>query len=90
MPISIRGPAAEVHLCLLARQHFQPAKRQWPALIQTPEEPANAGVAGGKAMPLDQVLIDPLARQALLELLFNDRPKRLTAALGTGASSRTR
>ncbi len=33
-------------------------------------------------MPLDQILIDPLAGQSLLNLRLNDRPKRLTEALG--------
>ena len=71
-------------------QHFQPAKRQRLTLPQMLEEPANTRVAGGEAVPLDQILIDPLAGQSLLNLRLNDHPKRLTEALGTGTCAFTR
>ena len=77
-----RRPGAEVHLRLLARQHLQPPKRQRATPIQSLEEPSHAGVTGGKATLGHQVLIDPLARQALFELGLNDRTERLTATLG--------
>jgi len=77
-----RGAAAKVHLGLLAWQHFQATKRQRLTVIQVLDEAPHAGVAGGKAMPPDQVLMNPLARQSLLELVPDDRAERLTKALG--------
>jgi hypothetical protein len=79
-----RGAGPEVHLALLAGTHFHPPKRNRLTLVQPVGKATHATVPGVKALLRHQVLVDPLAGQPLLEILFNHLPERLTAALRAG------
>ena len=51
---------AKIHLGLIARHTFHPAKRYWLILSQTPNESADTVVATLKSILFSQILIDSL------------------------------
>ena len=76
-----RCACAKVNLCLLAWHTFHPAKRYWLARAEALYKPANTVIAAAKAVLIDQILMNPLARQPLLELVFDGLLEGLANAL---------
>jgi hypothetical protein len=72
-----RSALAEVNLRLLARCHFDPSEGQRSRLPQPADEPTNTVILPLESVFLDQILKDPLSRQALVQLADNRLPERL-------------
>ena len=53
-------------------------------LTQTPHKAFDAVVTAGKTMILQKVLMNPLGREALLQLGLDDLPEWFAVALGVG------
>jgi hypothetical protein len=76
---------AEVDLGLLPGFALEPAERQLVFWLQAAYEAAHAVVAAGKAVFGDQVLVDPLSREATVTPGLDHRPEGL--AVATSAAS---
>ena len=70
---------AEVHLGLGARLALHPTEGQLRRGRQLPHEPPNAVVAAAKAV-CNQILVNPLSRQALCKFAQDHLAVRLTLA----------
>ena len=79
-----RSSATKVDLGFLTRSDFDAAKGKRFHLIQLGNEPSNAVILGVETVLVNEVLIDPLCRQSLFELIENLLPKRLATACITG------
>jgi hypothetical protein len=71
---------AKVDLCLLARRHFDATEWQRSRVPESGHESSNAVVLPRETVLRDQILEDPLSRQALVQLADNLLTKRLAPA----------
>src|SRR5271157_3022765 len=82
------GPLAKIDLRLLPRLGLHPPERQRIDRAQLPHKALHRIVAAGKLVLADQVLVNPLRRQARVQTGFDEALERLavtgSARLGPG------
>jgi transposase len=84
-----RGPAAEVHLGLIARRNLDPPEGQRLSLLQPAAKALDGVVSAGKALLATQVLPDALGRQTMLQSRLDGVAEGLaTAGRAGGAEGR--
>src|SRR5437870_11751203 len=80
-PLAIRRfdprPAAEIDLSLFTRGTLQTPHGQRLHVAQTAYKSLHAVIRAGETMLAREVLVDPLRAELLLELLKDNRAKRL-------------
>jgi len=83
---------SKINLPLSCRRALHSAEGQLGYLPQTPDEAFYAVVTAGKTMIRQKILMNPLGREALLQLGLDDLPERFAVAFeaGNGTARRLR